>query len=352
MPRQLHFRAPSQEELVQLRDLHDRGYYEAAFRAFMDPTGRRSSNRTLPLETQQAGFLAGYMLLREALDEQRQVGSPLTHLKLTWTNSTELDNLDHIDRCFIQELFKWLFTLPLGQMQLAVSEVPRDLHQDSKDLVAKRACRLPAIAAGMQLHPVEDKCCDSALGELLVKRGGVRAWLRLATLAGRIRTVQVVQWALDHENFLQIQEVDETNLITSADAAVFRSIVGMGIYLSQERLDLSFVIKELASKMSKYLNRLILVGGLELAAGSRHERVGNLAWLIDNFGVAMWKECNINLACRSKSFPPQILQAPPRILPKLSEVEEEEALVRFRYWVSLLVLSPYVMACDALNDLS
>ena len=210
MPRQLHFRAPSQEELVQLRDLHDRGYYEAAFRAFMDPTGRRSSNRTLPLETQQAGFLAGYMLLREALDEQRQVGSPLTHLKLTWTNSTELDNLDHIDRCFIQELFKWLFTLPLGQMQLAVSEVPRDLHQDSKDLVAKRACRLPAIAAGMQLHPVEDKCCDSALGELLVKRGGVRAWLRLATLAGRIRTVQVVQWALDHENFLRnCQEIED-----------------------------------------------------------------------------------------------------------------------------------------------
>ena len=54
--------------------------------------------------------------------------------------------------------------------------------------------------------------------------------------------------------------------------------------------------------------------------------------------MTLRKECNINLACRSKSFPPQILQAPPRILPKLSEVEEEEALVRFRYWVSLLVL--------------
>ena len=43
-----------------------------------------------------------------------------------------------------------------------------------------------------------------------MKRGGVRAWLRLATLAGRIRTVQVVQWALDHENFLRnCQEIED-----------------------------------------------------------------------------------------------------------------------------------------------
>ena len=34
------------------------------------------------------------------------------------------------------------------------------------------------------------------------------------------------------------------------DAAIYRSIVGMGIYLAQERLDISFVVKELASKMS------------------------------------------------------------------------------------------------------
>ena len=47
----------------------------------------------------------------------------------------------------------------------------------------------------------------------------------------------------------EIQEIDETGLISPADAAVFRSIVGMGTYyLSQERLDLSFVIKELATR--------------------------------------------------------------------------------------------------------
>ena len=32
--------------------------------------------------------------------------------------------------------------------------------------------------------------------------------------------------------------------------AIYRSIVGMDIYLAQERLDISFVVKELASKMA------------------------------------------------------------------------------------------------------
>ena len=48
----------------------------------------------------------------------------------------------------------------------------------------------------------------------------------------------------------EIQELDTSDLITPQDAAIFRSIVGAGIYLSQERLDIAYTIKELASKMS------------------------------------------------------------------------------------------------------
>lgn len=39
--------------------------------------------------------------------------------------------------------------------------------------------------------------------------------------------------------------------MSSEESTTFRSLVGMGIYLSQERLDISFTIKELASKMSR-----------------------------------------------------------------------------------------------------
>ena len=48
----------------------------------------------------------------------------------------------------------------------------------------------------------------------------------------------------------EIQEFDTSNLITPQDAAIYRSIVGMGIYLSQERLDIAYTTKELASKMT------------------------------------------------------------------------------------------------------
>ena len=47
-----------------------------------------------------------------------------------------------------------------------------------------------------------------------------------------------------------IQDADGSNAVPYEDASIFRSIVGMGIYLSQERLDISFAIKELASKMA------------------------------------------------------------------------------------------------------
>ena len=48
-----------------------------------------------------------------------------------------------------------------------------------------------------------------------------------------------------------IQTEDESPLLGPEEATMFRSMVGMAIYLSQERLDIGFVTKELASKMSQ-----------------------------------------------------------------------------------------------------
>ena len=98
-----------------------------------------------------------------------------------------------------------------------------------------------------------------------------------------------------------IQDADGSNLASPEDAAIYRSIVGMGIYLAQERMDVAFVVKELAGRMSsateisllkaqkfvgylketehqimkvaKYLNRLMMVSGLELAAGKTTDMV-------------------------------------------------------------------------------
>ena len=47
-----------------------------------------------------------------------------------------------------------------------------------------------------------------------------------------------------------IQDADGSKVVSYEDASTYRSIVGMGIYLAQERFDLSFVVKELASKMA------------------------------------------------------------------------------------------------------
>ena len=47
-----------------------------------------------------------------------------------------------------------------------------------------------------------------------------------------------------------IQDADGSNLASPEDAAIYRSIVGMGIYLAQERMDVAFVVKELAGRMS------------------------------------------------------------------------------------------------------
>ena len=88
---------------------------------------------------------------------------------------------------------------------------------------------------------------------------------------------------------------------------VFRSIVGMGIYLSQERLDLSFVIKELASKMSSptegaLQNMRRMIGYLKetegqhilLAMGEGSEGIqmrGQKQWLLETFTDADWSGC-------------------------------------------------------------
>ena len=47
-----------------------------------------------------------------------------------------------------------------------------------------------------------------------------------------------------------IQDADGSNLASPEDAAIYKSIVGMGIYLAQERMDVAFVVKELAGRMS------------------------------------------------------------------------------------------------------
>ena len=48
----------------------------------------------------------------------------------------------------------------------------------------------------------------------------------------------------------ECQEVSTTGGLPPEEAALFRSLVGSGIYLSQERVELGFVIKQLASGMS------------------------------------------------------------------------------------------------------
>ena len=48
----------------------------------------------------------------------------------------------------------------------------------------------------------------------------------------------------------EIQEAGGSEELSSEEVALYRSLVGSGICLSQERLDLSFTIKELASSMS------------------------------------------------------------------------------------------------------
>lgn len=69
------------------------------------------------------------------------------------------------------------------------------------------------------------------------------------------------------DNLIQIE--DESMPLGPEEATMFRSMVGMAIYLSQERLDIGFVTKELASKMSRPTK--MTIGTLERCWGTSKE---------------------------------------------------------------------------------
>ena len=48
----------------------------------------------------------------------------------------------------------------------------------------------------------------------------------------------------------EAQEISNAVLLPPDEASLYRSLVGSGIYLSQERIELGYVIKQLASGMS------------------------------------------------------------------------------------------------------
>ena len=64
-----------------------------------------------------------------------------------------------------------------------------------------------------------------------------------------------------------IQVEDESAQLGPEEATMFRSMVGMAIYLSQERLDIGFVTKELASKMSRPTKMALAMGHLKKMLG-------------------------------------------------------------------------------------
>ena len=53
----------------------------------------------------------------------------------------------------------------------------------------------------------------------------------------------------------EMLEQDGTALLNGELASLFRSLVGCGVYLSQERMDVSFAIKGLASSMASSIPR-------------------------------------------------------------------------------------------------
>ena len=125
--------------------------------------------------------------------------------------------------------------------------------------------------------------------------------------ANMIKTFEEVYGEMKRQKLLcaaEIQELDASNLIAPQDAAIYRSIVGMGIYLSQERLDIAYTIKELASKMSSpaesalqqmrkrvgYLketdNQRILLPMCEKGYGVQTR--SDFPWLLESFTDADW----------------------------------------------------------------
>ena len=80
---------------------------------------------------------------------------------------------------------------------------------------------------------------------LLVKPGGYAANMvkTFEDYFGPVRRQRVPATA-------DVQDFDGSSTVPQEQAAIYRSVVGMGIYLAQERCDIAFCIKELAGKMS------------------------------------------------------------------------------------------------------
>ena len=102
----------------------------------------------------------------------------------------------------------------------------------------------------------------------------------------------------------EIAEVDGSDLLGPEDTALFRSLVGSGIYLAQERFDVAYTIKELASSMSNPTTGSMakmrkLVGYLKETKG-QHCFLGypergqglrtrsDFKWLLETFTDADW----------------------------------------------------------------
>ncbi|CAK9000314.1 Uncharacterized protein SCF082_LOCUS6445 [Durusdinium trenchii] len=80
--------------------------------------------------------------------------------------------------------------------------------------------------------------------------------------------------------------------------------------------------------------------------------MGLLGWMTDLFRVQVWSDCDVNITCRLERFPKHWLaEPPPRFLPKLADIEAEEASSRLHYWGAILLLSPVLMAltCEVLR---
>ncbi|CAK9078821.1 Uncharacterized protein SCF082_LOCUS37634, partial [Durusdinium trenchii] len=75
--------------------------------------------------------------------------------------------------------------------------------------------------------------------------------------------------------------------------------------------------------------------------------VGLLKWMVN-----VRKECGLDIHCHLEYFPPILTEPPPRFLPKLLEIDEEESSARLHYWGAVLLLSPVVMAgtCEAMRQ--
>ena len=103
----------------------------------------------------------------------------------------------------------------------------------------------------------------------------------------------------------EMLEQDGTSMVSGELASLFRSLVGCGIYLSQERMDVSFAIKELASSMAcpttGSLRKLgKLVGYLKATVGQysllpypdpghgHATRTTSSRWLLETFTDSDW----------------------------------------------------------------